>query len=392
MKNHYIITDPNQLDRLHTRDSFEFVCKVCRKHVVIKCFVLSYLEKYKMMMCGPCRSSYIQKHMTLEEKIAKLERTRQTKIKLYGDANYNNREKSAQTCLAKFGSTSPLGNKDIYNETCKTRLEKYGTENYVETDTFKTQKEKTQLERYGDATYTNREKAAKTNMERYGVENPGSLNTAKMIETRKNNHGSTSVTCRYFYYGLRFDSAWELAVWIYCIDHGIPISRSTCVFEFIDFYGKNKTYNPDFIICGKLIEIKGPQFWKEDGSMRFPYNKLHRDSDPMTLEEKAYYDDLYERKHQCGLSHGVEFWKSSDCQKYIEYCNLNHPGWQVFFRRDNPLNPSYWCSNILNPGHYQPQYYIPLSRNGITPTDINESEKYHFLSDKGVTPFDIPKQ
>ena len=163
------------------------------------------------------------------------------------------------------------------------------------------------------------------------------------------------------------------------------------MFEYKDFENNFHKYIPDFSINGKLVEIKGSQFFNSDGSMRFPYNKKKVNGEwiNMTIEEKKYMDDLYERKHQCGLSNGVEFWKESDCKKYIDYCNTKYPGWNNIFRKDNFYNPSYWCYDIINIGYPQPQYYLPISQQGISLYDINKEDKYHFVKDKGLTPFDI---
>ena len=52
------------------------------------------------------------------------------------------------------------------------------------------------------------------------------------------------------------DSSWELAFVIYCLDHNIDIKRNK---EKRKYIYKNKLYNyiPDFIVNGKVIEIKG---------------------------------------------------------------------------------------------------------------------------------------
>lgn len=49
-----------------------------------------------------------------------------TKEIKYGDANYNNREKSKQTCLARYGNESPLENFEIWQKTYNTTLNKFG--------------------------------------------------------------------------------------------------------------------------------------------------------------------------------------------------------------------------------------------------------------------------
>jgi hypothetical protein len=49
-----------------------------------------------------------------------------TKELKYGDANYNNREKSKKTCLKRFGTESPLENREIWEKTYNTTVAKYG--------------------------------------------------------------------------------------------------------------------------------------------------------------------------------------------------------------------------------------------------------------------------
>ena len=72
-----------------------------------------------------------------------------------------------------------------------------------------------------------------------------------------------------------------------------------------EFNGKNHIYEPDFLIKGKLIEIKGDQFFKDDGTMQNPWDHSQ--------------DALYEAKHQCMLRNMVEIWKSNDYKKYLMY-------------------------------------------------------------------------
>jgi len=59
-----------------------------------------------------------------------------------------------------------------------------------------------------------------------------------------------------WYKGIWCDSSWELAFVIYSLDNGYTISRCkekrTYVFE-----NKIRTYIPDFVVNGKIIEIKG---------------------------------------------------------------------------------------------------------------------------------------
>ena len=60
-----------------------------------------------------------------------------------------------------------------------------------------------------------------------------------------------------------------------------------------EYNGKTHFYFPDFEVDGMLYEIKGSQFFNEDGTMCNPYN---HDLDGIT-----------EAKHQCGLMNNVIF-------------------------------------------------------------------------------------
>ena len=78
------------------------------------------------------------------------------------------------------------------------------------------------------------------------------------------------------------DSSWELAYVIYCLDHSINISRNTTI-RLYEYEGKIRKYIPDFIVDGKLIEIKGyssPQ-WKA---------KLFANPDVIVLHESDLTD------------------------------------------------------------------------------------------------------
>lgn len=73
------------------------------------------------------------------------------------------------------------------------------------------------------------------------------------------------------YKGVYCDSSWELAYLIYCEEHGIAIERCAEIFEY-EYEGKVRKYNPDFIVNGKYVEIKGykTEQWKQKLA-QFPY-------------------------------------------------------------------------------------------------------------------------
>ena len=92
---------------------------------------------------------------------------KQTMIDKYGDANYNNKGKIANTCL-----------------------ERYGVKSHLLTDDAKNRKS----EIYGDANFNNREKYKETCMNRYGADSVAQYSNVieKMITTKRDKIASFS--------------------------------------------------------------------------------------------------------------------------------------------------------------------------------------------------------
>ena len=82
------------------------------------------------------------------------------------------------------------------------------------------------------------------------------------IAAKRNNLGGLSLNTTHTFYkkgyykGIYCDSSWELAYLIYCLEHNISITRNYDFLEY-EFEGKKFKFYPDFIVDGKLVEIKG---------------------------------------------------------------------------------------------------------------------------------------
>ena len=86
-----------------------------------------------------------------------------------------------------------------------------------------------------------------------------SVKTARANDSYKNMGGYREGSGRSksgYWKGDFCGSTYELVYWIYCKEHNIPIERNTKRYQYI-FEGKEHTYLPDFIVDGKLVEIKG---------------------------------------------------------------------------------------------------------------------------------------
>lgn len=82
-----------------------------------------------------------------------IKQIKQTKLEKYGDENYNNNEKTVNTCLKRYGVRNGGGSKETTEKNEKYFLEKYGVTTPLKDPNIK-------------------EKIKQTNIEKYGVENP----------------------------------------------------------------------------------------------------------------------------------------------------------------------------------------------------------------------------
>lgn len=275
---------------------------------------------------------------------------------------YRNKIASEQKCLETFGVKNPFGAEEVKAKIRETNLDKYGVENpfaaeeikdkikqsnldrygveYIsQSDEIKQKVEETCLKKYGATRYSKtnecKEKTKQAILDKYGVYSTAILPEVreKTIQTNLERYGAycffktldfhKKAYKHYIYDNQAFDSLPELAVWLYCIDNGINIKRNHCYFDY-GFEGKNHRYFPDFEIDGQLIEIKGDHFFKEDGTMQNPFDNSQ--------------DALYEAKHQCGLQNNVQFWRSTDYEKYIKYFTENYDVSDYVFKKNSEVN------------------------------------------------------
>lgn len=206
---------------------------------------------------------------------------------LYGDENYNNREKSKHTKLEKYGDEN-YNNPNKISQTWNKHAE--NDPSFVLERNRKSKQ--TKKERYGDENYSNTQLAKETLMKRYG-----------------RLHGFKG---RYQFDSKKFDSSYELAYYIWLKDTGIRFVYP-CPFN-IEYLNEEtnrvKTYCPDFLVEDNIVEIKGEHFFKNnDPSTKIlinPYNSS--DSTP-------------KYKMKCMLDNNAIILSNNECQKYIDYVN-----------------------------------------------------------------------
>lgn len=313
-------------------------CPTCGKETDRR--IMSIWQDNEPFCCAKCASSFAES----------IEKGKKTKTELYGDPVYNNRDKFYDT----VESMSPERKAKWKSNTIATMQEKYGADSYMETEEFREKSLSALHEKYGDeyssylqvpeiramsyerklrehgdGNWSNHEKAIQTHFERTGYdtvfETPDFKEYVKEIMPEINSHRRDTMirdfgrpfafSSKYEYEGELFDSKPELAYWVWLRDTNTDFKRNRfdiCL-EYV-YDGHTWEYFPDFMVEGRYVEVKGDQFFREDGTIFCPYG----DKD-MPDSEYDWICGKYEAKHQCMLDNGVVILRSREYSRYMEY-------------------------------------------------------------------------
>lgn len=121
----------------------------------------------------------------------------------------------------------------------------------------------------------------------------------------KNPEVQRKIKQKYIYDNNKFDSAPEIAFYIWLKDNDVDFTYMPNEVLYYEFNGKAYFYMPDFKVGNEYVELKGDQFFTENGKMCNPYDHSQ--------------DERYEAKHQCMLKNNVKILKTTDYMKYIDY-------------------------------------------------------------------------
>lgn len=147
-------------------------CEICGNIVLVsyKNYNLQF-SKNSFYCCSKCR----------------YRKTEITMMKLYGVNHFNNKDKSKETCINKYGVSSYSKTKDFKNKCRLTTFKNYGVDNPSKSLEIKDKKKKTFLKNYGvDSFFKTKEfkdYVKKMFLERYGVDNP--FKSKEIIDTIK---------------------------------------------------------------------------------------------------------------------------------------------------------------------------------------------------------------
>lgn len=259
-------------------------------------------------------------------------------------------DKAKETWTEKYGVDNPTKSKEIVEEMQERFLEKHGVKNPMQLEEVQEKVKQTCLDKYGvECTFQSplvidkcsqtflkrygikfalcngeiRYKRDKTCIERYGTKNP--TQNLEVKEKLKKSlkqwyaNNTRPFKILYKYDGRKFDSSWELYYYIWLKDNDVEFEFQPKKILPFSFNGEEHFYHPDFLVEGKLVEIKGDQFFKEDGTMCCPWRYPK-----WTDAEKEMVDALYEAKRQCMEKNGVKILRGSDLEEMFQYIEAKY--------------------------------------------------------------------
>jgi hypothetical protein len=220
------------------------------------------------------------------------QKIKNTKFERYGDENYNNTEKSKQTCLEKYGVNHPAKTTEVITKMQNTTYNNYGVinisqslewkkkiqnkwENKTEEDiAFYTSKKKaTKLVKYGDENYNNSQKNRETCIKKYGVSNGNQIKESKdkTKRTKLERYGDENYT----------NATKMKKTKLMRYGNSSYVNPQKATQTCIDRYGVKRVM---YLYSNKHSQISQNLFWEI-------YNKL-----PEDLQKECYFAELNQER------------------------------------------------------------------------------------------------
>jgi len=265
-------------------------CKECNNRCLFKSFTSGYCE-----YCSPkCRSKNVNPMESDESK----QKLSETKKKQYSNKHWHDDvvNKNKMTCEKRYGgigfaspelkekslSTNYINNGDRqyhnYNKIKQTNQSKFGVDYPFQSKYIQEKVNNTYINKFGSKRNSN---TFKKYCESLGIKN-----------ISQTHEWAVKVHKKVKYKNISFDSSWEVIVYKFCEEHNLNFEYQPNVLFEYEFDNKKHYYHPDFLIEGKLFEVKGEHFFDGD-KMINPFNR------------SEYTDNIAEAKHQCMINNNV---------------------------------------------------------------------------------------
>lgn len=300
------------------------VCEVCGKKSNYEKMDVNVFKGYPLGCSNRCRQKHpfvvLKKETTCLDRFGVRsvwqaeeikEKNKKLHLKNYGvDVPSKSKiiiERTRQRCLEKYGVTNAGGTLDSLEKIKRTNKLIRGVDWSFQDQAVKEKVKMTLVQNYGVFCFPKSSKFKEifkqTSIEHYGVEHPMQSHEIHQKSRKK-----------YNFNGFKFDSAPEIAVFIWLKDQKINFEFQPNISFNYEFAGEIHKYFPDFKIAGKLVEIKGDHFFDSSGKMICPFKNKS-----WSEEDYKFQCEKFEAKHQCMISNNVEIWTSSTYSFYIKY-------------------------------------------------------------------------
>ena len=272
-------------------------CTKCNQLVIRR---IAIYRKDRLTLCPACKMELHKGYRNAFLAPDFLEKRKKAFEEKYGSYEQGYkvcRAKTEKTNLEKYGCKAPLQNEAIKQKFLETNNERYGGNSPSCDKEVKDKQTSTTIKNWGCKSSAQsplvKAKMKQTCLERYGVPSTYLLSNCIQKHSRY----------KYKYDEEVFDSSWELVLYVYAVEHKEPIKRNPCKINYT-YKGEDHLYYPDFEYNGRLIEVKGGQFFKE-GKMINPFD--------------SSLNGLCEAKHQCMIENNVEIWGQKEIKFFKDW-------------------------------------------------------------------------
>ena len=146
----------------------EYVCEDCETDVRIK---KNKMGDRTRLLCRNCKTRETKLKKYGDPTWCNEEKIRKTKLERHGDPNYNGRDKAKKTCLERYGNETYLCSDEAKEKTKTTVLERYGVDHVWKDQKCREKCKQTSYARYGKSLH-DEDKRKTTCLEKYGVDHP----------------------------------------------------------------------------------------------------------------------------------------------------------------------------------------------------------------------------
>ena len=204
----------------------------------------------------------------------------------YGGASDQAKSKSKDTCLNKYGTEYSFQSEIVKQRIKDTNIRKYGVDNPGKSPMIIFKMEQSMMECYGVKHY------------------------AQSLEFHQKAHKKYTNPK---YPDMTFGSRWEFKVYDFLIENSIEFEYQLEPIQY-EYDGKTYYYIPDFLVNGRIYEVKGDNFFRINEStgkeeMFCPWGRKK-----LGEEKWNWLCGKYEAKHQCMLKNNVIILRNYDIE------------------------------------------------------------------------------